>query len=600
MAEGEFPLDFVADFALLFGAVYLGALLARRTRGTRLWFPILALFGATALYAGAAVGSDLSEFAGDAVLQVQFGRVSQLGPGLALAAIVHLSAVYPRNVMDRRVRLALPVVYGVGLGYGVLGATRLLYESLADPSQGVRAVFGPLYGPATAAALTPLLAALCWSTYLALKGRTPIERRGGTGIALTIGLPLALFGLIDSLGPAVFGQLDPITLYYGAGVVAVAAVTLGGALEPPVQATFRGLVESMDEAVIVVDAQGRVASLNGAAQRLLGLEGRESTFEKLDRVLSRGIPSAADVDHLSTTTRGVLRGRLENHEGLIHGVGPSRRTCRWRAFPLGRRDGSGEVEAVLLMLRDETKRYTLEKATEESREVLDLVIRMLGHDLKAPLTVLQGYIDLDKMRLDGAVDPAVTAKVKADLDRMGEAVVGMHMMMGNARALSRLAATGESVPESVESDLTKITRQACDLLQPVAMSHQLKLERQIQEGVKVHVVPGFDSVPRNLIDNAIKYTPPGGSILVSLTADAFKVRLQVTDTGPGIPQEKQGQLFRKFERLGAEKGQAEGHGLGLSIVAKLVELSGGTIRAEDREGGKSGALFVVDLPAPKR
>jgi PAS domain S-box-containing protein len=600
MALGDFPIDFVADLALIVAALYLGALLGLRTRGTRLWFPILMLFSAACIYGGAAVGADLAGFGGDTALQEQFERLAQFGAGLALPAIVHLAVVYPRNLRQRLVRRGLPVLYGIGVTYGVLSTTRLVNETVADPGRGISAVYGPLYGPITAAVFAPLLAALVWSCYLAVKGRTSIERRGGAGIAFTIGLPLIAFALATTVGQGTLGPLNPITMYYAAGLIMVAAVTYTGAIEPPLQATFRGLVESMDEAVMVVDAKGRLSSMNRAAERLLGLEGREVGFEKFEGALSAGIASAADVEHLSTTIRGVLRGRIENHEGVIQDVGPSKLTCRWRAFPLGRREASGEVEAVLLMLRDETKRYALEKATEESREVLDLVIGMLGHDLKAPLTVLQGYIDLDKMRLDGPIDPAVSAKVKADLDKMGEAVVGMHMMMGNARALSRLAATGDSGPESVGVDLTKLTRQACDLLQPVVMSHQLRLERSIAEGVKVHVVPGFDSVPRNLVDNAIKYTPPGGTVTVTLSADPFKVRLQVEDTGPGIPPEKKDQLFRKFERLGAEKGQAEGHGLGLSIVSKLVELSGGTIRAEDREDGKSGALFVVDLPSPKK
>jgi signal transduction histidine kinase len=118
----------------------------------------------------------------------------------------------------------------------------------------------------------------------------------------------------------------------------------------------------------------------------------------------------------------------------------------------------------------------------------------------------------------------------------------------------------------------------------------------VAEGVLTRTAPGFDSVPRNLLDNAIKYSPPGGRITVALSAEGDRARLTVSDTGEGIPPEKVDRLFRKFERLGAEKGAQEGHGLGLSIVAKLVELSAGTVHVEDRTDGRPGAVFRVEVP----
>jgi signal transduction histidine kinase len=320
-------------------------------------------------------------------------------------------------------------------------------------------------------------------------------------------------------------------------------------------------------------------------------------MEPAGALFLRTLGDEQQASFVERTLMGVQRGRIESHDGTFDGAGPRKLSLRWRVFPLGRRDSHGEADGALLMLHDETERRSLEKATAQSRDVLDLVIRMLGHDLKAPLTVLMGYIDLDKMRLDGSSDPATAAKVKADMDKMAEAVVNMHMMMGNARALSRLAASPEEGTDLVDVDLTKQVGQALDLLAPAAGAKQIKVERKVEEGVRVKVVPGFDSVPRNLIDNAVKYTPPGGTVTVSLARAGASVRLKVQDSGSGIPPEKKDQLFRKFERLGAERGATEGHGLGLSIVAKLVELSKGKVAAQERDDGKTGAVFIVDLPA---
>jgi signal transduction histidine kinase len=266
-------------------------------------------------------------------------------------------------------------------------------------------------------------------------------------------------------------------------------------------------------------------------------------------------------------------------------------------LPLGSRNPAGEAKAALVIIRDETERLALERSTARARDLLDLVVRMLGHDMKAPLSVIQGYLEMDRAAIKGAKGPQDYAPVAAHMEKMAEAVVDMQVLMGNARSLSRLPGLDEAEPKLTELDLTRTVRQMVDLLLPIARSRNVSLEGSLDERVAANVVLGFDSVPRNLIDNAIKYTPPGGAVEVSLAVHDGKVVLRVADTGPGIPPGKEDQLFRKFERLGAEKGSTEGHGLGLSIVAKLVELSKGTIRLGDRQDGRSGAVFVVELPA---
>jgi signal transduction histidine kinase len=123
------------------------------------------------------------------------------------------------------------------------------------------------------------------------------------------------------------------------------------------------------------------------------------------------------------------------------------------------------------------------------------------------------------------------------------------------------------------------------------------MEASIQPDVRARVLPGFESVVQNLLDNAIKYTPGGGTVGVRLFTDGSHVGIEVWDTGPGIPPDKREKLFRKFERLGVEGGLTEGHGLGLSIVSKMVELAGGTVSVGDRDDGQPGAVFTVELPS---
>ncbi len=583
------------DLLVFLIAAGLGVLLSARVRGTRLWLPVSVLFGAVALFGGTDSLARMAALQGNTRLADQLMLVSGTATGLSIPALFHFFTSYPRLLSDRKLRLFVTGLYFLGVAYAVLLPTAIMYET--PPSTTAPTVYGPLFWPLNYSLTAALLAGTAWTGYLALKGKTDTERKVGRALTLSVVIPLLVYGAFTASGVQALAGVSAIALYYLIFTSAMAAILYSRTIEPPMPSTFRTLVDSVDEGVIVVDGKGRVSSTNPAARRLLGLSDAPPSQEDAAALFVRVFGDAEQASFIERTLMGVQRGRIESHEGTLENAGARKLTLRWRVFPLGRRDASGEAEGALLMLRDETRRAALEKSTEQARDVLDLVIRMLGHDLKAPLTVLQGYLDLDRMRLDASSDPATAAKVKADMDRMGEAVVGMHMMMGNARALSRLAATGGEGPELVEVDLTKLVGQAIDLLAPVAMSRQIKVERHIEAGVRLKTVPGFDSVPRNLVDNAIKYTPPGGTVAVSLAKAGDSIRLKVADTGQGIPPEKKDQLFKKFERLGAERGPAEGHGLGLSIVAKLVELSGGKIEAAEREDGKAGAVFIVDLPA---
>ncbi len=589
----------VLEVAVFGGGAALGILLAPRTVGTRLWFPVTVLFTGIAIAGGLSALGRLALIGGDTVLLEQLERAKWIGIGLSMPALVNFVAAYPRVLRGALVRRGVPAFYFLGIAFAALAPTRLMFEAVGDPQAGIAPTYGPAYWPLQGALAAGLAVTAGWTAYLSFRGRTPSERLAGRALTLTVVVPLGLYGVLLGTAGTSAGGGAALDLYFLSFLASIAFVLFNRTIEPPIASTFRSLLDSVDEAVVVVDHRGRVSSANPAARSLLGIPKGESEGEEVLALLQRSVESAEAAAFVDRTVKGVQRGRLESHEGLLEGVGAGRLTCRWRVYPLGKRDGAGEPAGALLMLRDETARRALEKSTEKSRDVLDLVIRMLGHDLKAPLTVLQGYIDLDRLRLESPPDAAAVAKIRADLDKMAEAVVGMHMMMGDARSLSRLAVSPERA-DLAEVDLTRLVGQAADLLRPISTARSLRVERQLEEGVRVHVAPGFDSVPRNLLDNAIKYTPPGGAVLVTLAAAGDSVRLKVADTGPGIPPEKLDQLFRKFERLGAEIGPAEGHGLGLSIVAKLVELSGGSIKVADREDGKPGAVFIVDLPNKKR
>lgn len=598
MVDLDLALEVGADLAVLAFAFALGVSLTARLRGTRLWFPLIVFFGGVSVFAGSDAAAHVAKAGGDFELEGQFLRASYIGIGLAIPAMVHVAFAYPRPLSRGPLSQGVAAVYVIGALSSVLTPTKLLFVTIRSHGSDPGNLYGPLYWPLQGTLGAALVGAIGWLAFLALRGG-PEERRPAVTLALTIALPFAIGGGALAFGLTDLAGIDVLTLSFAVEISLLSWIVYSGRFAPSAQATFHAVVDSIDEAIVIVDSRGLPVSLNPRARLILGVPEGPLNVPELQVLLERaGVPrEKAELVHRAGLA--VLRGRQETYSGVLEGVGPMKRTCTVRVLPLGRRNTKDEAEAALLMLRDETERRALETATSRSRDVLDLVIRMLGHDLKAPLTVVQGYIDLSRTRLSGSPPGVQAQAVRSDLDKMGQAIVGMQLMMGNARALSRLAAVGDGGPGLVEIDLARLVRQAADLLRPTADAKQVRLETALLEGVWVKAAPGFDSVPRNLVDNAVKYTPPGGTVTASLAVADGRAVLTVADTGEGIPPERADLLFRAFERLGAEKGAQEGHGLGLAIVAKLVEISGGKVRVEDRADGKAGAVFRVEVPLGK-
>jgi signal transduction histidine kinase len=152
-----------------------------------------------------------------------------------------------------------------------------------------------------------------------------------------------------------------------------------------------------------------------------------------------------------------------------------------------------------------------------------------------------------------------------------------------------------------------LDRRATDLAALVADAVAVVLPHAVEKGVVVRSLPGPGSAPlrvdrdrimqvvHNLLDNAIRHTPTGGTVTVGLDAGEREVRLSVSDTGPGIPPEDTGRVFDRFYRLDASRSRTSGgSGLGLAIVKSLVEAHGGRVWVTSHVG--EGSTFTVALP----
>jgi two-component system, OmpR family, sensor kinase len=220
----------------------------------------------------------------------------------------------------------------------------------------------------------------------------------------------------------------------------------------------------------------------------------------------------------------------------------------------------------------------LEMAFEGQRQFLDDA----GHELKTPLTVLRGHLEL----LD-ADDPEEVAEIREllldEIDRMARLVGDLTLLAKSDR------------PDFLTSSPVSVERLTHTLL---AKARGLA-ERDWQIDATAEGIVSLDeqritqAIPQ-LADNAVKHTDTGDTIAIGSELDARSVRLWVRDTGPGVPQSDRAHIFERFGR-GVVQSEDEGFGLGLSIVAAIVHAHHGEVTVADE--GPPGARFVITLPA---
>ncbi len=248
--------------------------------------------------------------------------------------------------------------------------------------------------------------------------------------------------------------------------------------------------------------------------------------------------------------------------------------------------------AVAIRDREERQRQA-EHALRTADRAKDEFLAMLGHELRNPLASVSNAAQLLKMAKH---QPQVLENVSAILGRQVE-----HM----TRLVDDLLEVGR-----VTGGKVRLQREPLDLSATIV--HWLDAWRSdsrfLHHDVSTALQPVWvfadrariEQVFSNLLDNAIKYTPAGGQIRISLRAENAKAILEISDTGLGMPPELIGRVFDLFvqgERtLAREQG---GLGIGLTMVKRLVELHGGTVQAKS-EGTNHGATFTIELPAIER
>lgn len=232
------------------------------------------------------------------------------------------------------------------------------------------------------------------------------------------------------------------------------------------------------------------------------------------------------------------------------------------------------------------------KLAEEKRQVRFEFIRVLGHELKAPLNAVAGYLDLMKERRFGD-ELAAYAEM---LDRSLVRIDGMHKLIRDLLDLTQIE-SGRKNRQLVAVDVRAMAQAAIEAVHADAVEQHIAISLEADGPVSMMAdACEIEMILNNLVSNAVKYNRCGGRVLVAIVRNGSQVSIRVTDTGIGMTADEVARLFGEFVRIKNEKtNHILGSGLGLSIVKKLAQLYGGEVRVESEPD--AGSAFTVLLAA---
>ncbi len=340
-------------------------------------------------------------------------------------------------------------------------------------------------------------------------------------------------------------------------------------------------VERSPVAVFELDPRGRALHVNPAAEALFGYAGNELDGHAIADLLF----SPERRPDVLANWRTLLRDRAPITR--LRETTPRRDgqniVCEWSLTPLV--NAQGRVISVIAQVRDVTQQLEAERLKQEFTSTL-------SHELRTPLTAILGALQLVNSGALGSASPEIQ-ELTAVAERNGQRLLDL---INDLLDLEKVE-SGKLAVELQAMRLDELVHEALTLNRAFAARYKVHLEaagRLCDSLVRVDRRRMLQ-VLTNLVSNAAKFSPEGAVVEVTLEERGRQVRLAVHDRGAGIPAAFRSRVFTRFSQadmsLTREKG---GTGLGLAICKRMVELMGGRIGFDDREGG--GTTFWIDLP----
>jgi len=333
------------------------------------------------------------------------------------------------------------------------------------------------------------------------------------------------------------------------------------------EAILRGMVDG----VLAVDNTGRIMLVNPVAEKIFNMSMQDVAGRHLIEVIRN-----YELNEFINTS--LARGTVSFKELILL---PGEQILRVHVSPI--RDYSGKTLGIVAVMRDITELRKLEKVRSD-------FVANVSHELRTPLTSIKGFVET---LIDGAYkDPNLARRFLNIIDfETGR----LYRLINDLLDLSQL--------ETNQIKLNMETVKLPAIIEEIMMIFDTRLEEK-KLGFSTRFpenLPGVKADPDwlrqifiNLVDNAIKYTPPGGKIWIEAGEKGGFIQIQVCDTGIGIPEQDIPRLFERFYRVDKARSRQEGGtGLGLSIVKHIIKSLGGRIKVESKVGRGSKFIFLL-------
>jgi signal transduction histidine kinase len=393
---------------------------------------------------------------------------------------------------------------------------------------------------------------------------------------------------VQSYQPEAYDEADLALLMAVAGPAALAIEHLRSARQLDAQlqrqvSELEAILGSMAEALLIVDAEGLVVRLNQAARSLLCVDDTSIILgQPLDREQWGQWPSGARevAEALSPVQAALRRGEVRRDvEVQMHERG--RRVLSFSCSPI--HDARGALSGGVIAVRDVTGRREIEHLKDE-------IPSITSHDLRTPVTLIKAQAQrLEPHVNSGCLAPAFLAESSGRIVRQVNYLVSLLDRLLDLSCIEASRLTLHRQP----CDPVALARIVLDTLQAITDEHRLVLAappsiRGLWDSQRL------EQVLQNLVANAIKYSPDGCTVEVTLTSTGTQAQVCVRDEGVGIPPEELERIFERFYRVNRPR-RLTGAGLGLYICREIIAAHGGHIWAESAGPGY-GSRFCFTLP----
>lgn len=328
------------------------------------------------------------------------------------------------------------------------------------------------------------------------------------------------------------------------------------------------VLSNMTDGVLITNAEGRVMLINPAAERILQLP--------RNRVIGVSFTQAVRDYELVEVLKECLQSQSQRVK-LVE-LGPQKQFVQVIATPLK----GGEVTGALVALQDLTELRRLQTTRRE-------FISNVSHEMRTPLASLKALVETLQ---EGAIDDPIAAKVF--LGKAADEVEKLTQLVQEFSELSRIE-TGQAPMKIAPLSLKPLLHRVGERFQLPASRSGLELAVEVPADLPQVLADEerVEQVVVNLLHNAIKFTPPGGRVVLSARREGDFAAISLQDTGVGIAGEDLPHIFERFYK--ADKARSGGGtGMGLAIAKHIVQAHSGEIRAESTEG--QGSTFTFTLP----